>query len=665
VNHFKCSAYKMLAMCSSVLLLLTGLAANAGNLSSSTVLATQVSAPSRHHHIIAGTRFSYKLSYRGTGRTDFGVLFQEQNQAAQGLQPTSPGFAQSIQTSVEGRLLVTVVETGKDNIVLSYSLRDATVKLVANGQADNTDAEAIRNELTHDVFVIVDQQGRVFSLQFDPAISEIARSFARTWIAVTQFVSPSGSSAGTSQWETLEEDPNGRYIAKYRRLNAHGGGTGSSGSGSITVQKRILRYLPEARKSSGTEFNLEPAITPAGALTATVAQSSGRLLALNGTQSQVFTLAGKTVAQTQSTVGFSFIGENRLDSAPLAVLQAVHSQLADSVVAVTLWDPISKTRSEASIERTELGTDTSEKLLADLAALEAAPDTQNETRIYLKFKALVYLHPESCAALGQKLSAAAAKSVTMRVLTGALSVVGNPEAQAALVSAIQARPTDWAALSMLIPALNEAGAPTPFAEDTIRELAYESSNPDIASTAQLTLGTMARRLAETSPTRADRIVNSLIEQLNSSRSADLTRQILLALGNAGSVQAVPVIIKFIHDSAPAIRAAAVSALRWIDSDQTNQQLIAALTSDPDSDVRFEAATALGFQKLTPASFASQKQALATDGDSKIRLAVLRNLWKGRLAFPEVRSVAEKAAANDASEDVRKAAMQLLATESAH
>src|SRR5258705_8917523 len=82
-------------------------------------------------------------------------------------------------------------------------------------------------------------------------------------------------------------------------------------------------------------------------------------------------------------------------------------------------------------------------------------------------------------------SKADAESLTMRVLTGALSVVGNPAAQAALVSAIKARSTDWPALSMLIPALDEASAPTPLAEETTRELASQSPNPDIASTAQL------------------------------------------------------------------------------------------------------------------------------------------------------------------------------------
>jgi len=473
-----------------------------------------------------------------------------------------------------------------------------------------------------------------------------------------QIVFSSEGSDKLNQWETHEEDPNGQYVAQYRRLNHRSVTAKGSVRSSITFQKQITRYLRTTTKSSPTEFNLESTITPAGSLMATFDQNNGRVIALNGTQSQTIEVAGKTVAHTQSTLGLNYIGEEAVGPVKLAALRAANSQLERTVAATPLSASISKEEREARIQRTELANDNLEKLVADLAMLESASGDKNETPIYLKFKALIYLHPESSATLGQMLAKADAKSLTMRVLTGALGAIGNPEAQAALVGAIKARSTDWPALSMLIPSLNDAGAPTLLAEETIRELASQSPNPDIASTAQLTLGAMARNVAETSPERATMIVDSLIKQINSSPSAVTTRLLLLALGNAGSGKAYSTIAKFTSDSSPALRVAAAAALRWVDSDQADTQLIRVLTTDPESAVRLEAATALGFRQIKASSFEAQKQAFAMDKDEKVRLALLRNLWKGRSVFPEARELIEKAATSDASEEVRKAATEL-------
>ena len=553
-----------------------------------------------------------------------------------------------------------MVEIRRDALVLAYNLPDASVTLFTNDNEDTADAQAIRNDLRRDVFAVVDRQGKVLSLRFDAATSQISRNFARTLIAATQFVFLPQQRACLNQWETQEEDANGGYVAHYRCLNK-----ACSTAGAASFQKQITNYLPNAEKASGTEFNVEFVIMPAGALTATVDQGSRRVLSLAGTQSQTFQVAGKTVGHTQTSIGLKFIGGDSVAPVRLAALRTAHARLKQSVAAVTLSAPTSKRESEVSIERSELGTDSLEQLRTELAALDSAPAEQNETRIYLKFKALVYLHPDESQALGQLLSTANAKSITMRVLTGALSVVGSPEAQAALVSAIKARSEDWPALSMLIPALNEVSLPTALAEEAIRELAYKSPDPAIASTAQLTLGTMARRLVGSSPGRADEIVDFLTQQIATSPSLDTTRQLLLALGNAGSVRASAAILKFTADSSPVLRAASASALRWIDSDQARKQLLVMLASEPDSSVRFEAAVALSFRDLTVDSFAAQKQALLAEEDSKVRLALLRNLWQGHLNFPEVRGLTEKVAASDSSQDVRKTATQLLATEPSH
>jgi HEAT repeat protein len=328
-------------------------------------------------------------------------------------------------------------------------------------------------------------------------------------------------------------------------------------------------------------------------------------------------------------------------------------------VSVPLFVVPSEEAGESSIERTELGDATLESLLADLAKREASASETNDTPLYLKFKAMVYLHPESSTNLGKILATADVKSATMRILTGALGAVGHAQAQAALVSVIQARREDWPALSLLIPALSESANPTQASEDLLRDLAFGSPNPDIASTAQLSLGSMARKLAHTDPGRAVKIVHLFVKAIESSPSADVTHQMLLALGNAGSTEAVPIISRFISDPSPTFRAAASAALRWVDSDQVDPILIRVLTSDRDATVRLEAARALGFRKMSAPTFQVQERAFLQEKDVNVRLSILSNLWNAHDEFPEVRRIVEQAAARDPSSEVRKAAGEIM------
>ena len=169
---------------------------------------TQAGATSLRDHFVAGQRLTYKMSYRGNGQTDFSVLFQSQR--AEGLQSGPAGLAQSIRTSAQGRLVITVVEIRRDALVLAYNLPDASVTLFTNDNEDTADAQAIRNDLRRDVFAVVDRQGKVLSLRFDAATSQISRNFARTLIAATQFVFLPQQRACLNQWETQEEDANGQ-----------------------------------------------------------------------------------------------------------------------------------------------------------------------------------------------------------------------------------------------------------------------------------------------------------------------------------------------------------------------------------------------------------------------------------------------------------------------
>jgi HEAT repeat protein len=427
-----------------------------------------------------------------------------------------------------------------------------------------------------------------------------------------------------------------------------------------SIRKIKIHYLEAPRKMKLNEFPLPLKTEVGGDMTARFDANGGRLVSLCGTESRATLIAGQTVSRTDVTLRLGLLRSETLSRAALTTLRQSASAREKSAPEVALSAVTSEAERESALERSELGGATLESLLDELSKAEASTDGQKSfTRLYLKFKALIFIRPESSENIGRVLTSAAPGGATMRVLAEALGAVGHTRAQEALVSAIRARPDDWPALAILIPALGTLISPTDKAEQTLRELA-NSSRPEIASTAQLSLGIMARDMSEDAPERAARIVEWASHELESAPSAEAKRQMLLVLGNAGSARSLPAVASYLRDPEPTLRAAAASALRWIPPGEADRLLLTALASDADADVRLEAAIALGLRATEGANFAVQKQVFFADGDVKVRLAVLRNLWKARESFPEARRLVREAAAKDTAAAVRKAAAEIIA-----
>ncbi|MCU1264528.1 MAG: hypothetical protein JWM21_846 [Acidobacteria bacterium] len=478
---------------------------------------------------------------------------------------------------------------------------------------------------------------------------------------MTQFVNPPTGSSDSREWDTQEADPGGQYLARYEAVP---GPSNIAGNDAARVQetfsKTKLRYILPRSDPASDENATALEIRPKGRLVAQVDIQRRHLVSLNGAESQTILLEGKAIGAAESSIQVEELRQESLSPEELALLREESLARERVAVAVPLFDTRSKDADEDSIERTELGDATLEGLLSDLAKMETSTAETNETALYLKFKALIDVHPESSASLGKILATADPKSTTMRILAGALGAVGHAEATEALVTAIQERTEDWPALALLIPTLGQSHSPSEAAEALLCDLAFFAHNPDIASTAQLGLGSMARQLAQSAPERATRIVDIFIKAIESSPSTGAIRLMILALGNAGSGESLPIIIRFINDPSSELRAAALDGLRWIDNEQADALLINALTSDQNPLVRQEAAIALGFRKIGDASFKAQKGVFLKERDAKVRLAVLSNLWRANNAFPEVRRIVKKAARRDGSKEVRKAAAEIIA-----
>jgi len=623
-------------------------------------VTAQTAAPALAYRHIPGERLVYRLDYSSSSVSDLQVLFEGTDSPGKSGQVVQSGLSQSFNTTVQGELAITVLDRKADRILTAYRLLRPQVTLVANGQEALSQAETIRAALSQVIFAEASSQGRVLSVRFDPAIDGFSQNFARALLAPTQFVLPDARPTGAHQWEVQEDDPNGQYVARYEAESlAPEQGSGESRTGLKTFRKTKLRYLTPHQKTRPGKLQVSTTIKPEGNLVARFDVGGGHLYSFRGTEGQIILMAGKRVARAQTTLHLEFLRKETLTAQELDAMRDASAARNMVARAVPLSATISKQEREAIIQRSELGQETLESLVAQLAKAQAE-GKRRDTPLYLKFKALVYLHPETSSSLGKLLYTAHPQSLTMRILTGALSAGGHEQAQEALVNVICARPNDSPALLTLVKGLGSVESPTMLSENTLRDLAANAPDWDVVTTAQLALGTMARNLADTSPERAAKIVEWAINEIKSSTSEDRTRLFLLVLGNAGSIHALPTITRFVADPSPAVRSTAVLALRWIESNKADLLLTEALSSDPDPAVRLEATFALSFREPTPTTFQAQKRAFLRDHAVMVRLAALENLWNVHKSFPEVRQLVKQSATSDPSKEVRKAAAEIMA-----
>jgi len=624
------------------------------------VLHTKRPSASLAYKHIPGECLIYQIDYKSFSVADFRVLFEGLDSYEKNKQIVQSGLFQSFKSTVQGELVKTVLDKKADSVLVAYRLQNPLVTLEVNEQEAALQAEIISTALSLDIFAELSLQSRVLFVWFDPDIDSFSQNFARALLAQTQFVLPSASTSGFSQWEVQEDDPNGHYIARYKFVPDKSESVSADEQAAVkTFRKTKIRYLIQQSKTKPAESTIPTTVKPEGSLEALFDVSGGYLASLSGSEMQTIIMASKSVACAENSLHLKFLRKEVLPSSELSAMQEVSVSRKMATQGLPLSASISEEEREASIHRSELNQATSESLLADLAKAEEE-GRERDTSLYLKFKALIYLHPETCDALGKILATALPKSLTMRIISGALGVVGHPQAQVALVNAIRAHLNDSTVLLELVQNLGLVDSPTILTENTLRDLAANSKDKNVHAAALLALGNMARNLSAKSPARADKIVDWVIEEARSSSSEERMKLFLLVLGNSGSVRALPTIIRFVDNPSPVLRSAAVSGLRWIGSSKADNLLAQVLTSDPSTSVRVEAAFALSFRKLNSATFQAQKKAFLEDEAVLVRLAVLKNLWQVHKSFTEVCRLVRDAAINDPSKDVRKVAAEIIA-----
>jgi hypothetical protein len=599
--------------------------------------------PALGYHFVPGQRLTFDFEYLSAAAMDLSGIHDGKG----------VGLSRSVHASIQGELVVTVLGAEGKRVRLAYRLVRPTVRLALDGQLNPALGEMLEADLQQALFVQADPRGRILSVRRGPGRTTVSGTIQRAVLAATQVVLPGSAVDEAPTWEVEEDDLNGTAVVRYEA------GTGGAASGERTcpLRKARLRYRP-AQRAGEDEEAAALEYLPEGGLEATVDVRSQHLLSLDGTEATTILARGRVVGRTENTVRLQFLRAETANAAEQKGLEAEEMALARTSPGRPLSAGPAPEEAETSIQLAELGEETADSLLAELARVEAgAREALGETALYLKFKALVYLRPEASARLGKRLVEAPAQGVAMRVLPQALAHSGQPEAQATLAAVVRARRHDWPALAELLPALGMAKAPTRVLEAALFDLASASSE-NVRWTAELALGTLAGGLARSDPAGADEIVRWALARLEGVRSAAERRQMLLVLGNTGSPKVLPAVRRYLNAPEPEVRGGAVTALRWLPGAEVAGAACQALTGDPDVGVRLEAAQALGLRPMNAVTLRAHASALREDRSAGVRLAVLRNLGRAREAFTEAAELVHEAAAKDPAPEVREAAALL-------
>lgn len=599
-----------------------------------------------------GARLVYLIDFETSSTTDLRALFEDPPSRDAGAATVPSPAASSTRTRLRGKLAISVMEAGADEVMCAVSFAEPNVSIeIGMSRVPDLEASAAM-DLTRRSFVRMTPDGRILGVLFDPGTDDLTRGFVHALLSRMQTVLPGRAGRRARRWEAEEEGPNGPYVAVYRAQ-------GRPAEGIERIAKTKMPYqVPGAGRTSLSE-SLPVTARPSGELTIAFDLKSGRLQEARGQETESLAVADKEVARVESRIDVRLIAAEEGSSTELAKIRLDLDAARAVRPFVPLTISISGEEGERAVQRSALGEATLGSLLADLRAAVEAGRTR-DTGLYLQFKALIFLQPEVCPSLAEVLERSAPAGLTADVVGGALGVVGHPEAQAALASALLARRDDPAFVSRIVPFLTMARRPAEEAERVLNDLADGPAGADVRSAALFGLGTMARNSRDSDPGRADRIAARLLSRLRDPMPEAEADIVLKALGNSGSEKALPTFAEYAKDPSAGLRAAALVGLRFVDAPEADGLLAEALRSDPEASVRIAALQALSFRQPTGGTVKAHIGALAGDPSETVRVAALRNLGKSIGAFPEALKAVRRAAENDASENVRKAAAAILA-----
>lgn len=591
-----------------------------------------------------GIRREFSLKYDSAADSSLGALLS-------GGGASAPLLQQAFKVSLQAQWAMTLLSDSGSEYLIANELVDPRLTLLVDGVDDPERDRNLAAPLSRVFYFVLNTRGEVISLKADPGLTSIQRNLLRWLVARTQLNLPENPNRPASNWMAAGNDPNGRFEASYAlEPQEHG----------VRITQRKLRYLelvssPQRKKRIPGRLSVDVAMEPSGTAVGDYDCTRGGLARLSVAEQSKTRIGDTRIASADDHFELLYKSESPAAAERVSALLADYQAPASASSSFGLAARESAEEIQRRIQVTELGDLTQARLLGMLAQAKKSGDPKAIDRLYLKFKALVYLHPESCARLGEILQSEDPRSKTMMMLATALSAVGSPAAQKALVTALSLRSDDIVAVNALVPALGMTDHPTLESEQALRDLIASSKKEEIVTTAGLSLGAMAGHLAESEPDRQKQIVESVARDYDRAESTAQKKFLVSILGNAGSADSLALVEGALSSPEPAMQSEAAMALRFVPGSEAENRLVGVLAEAQSDSVREAAAVALDFRDPSLSLSERMRSAFASEKSEGVRRQLVKSIYDAHQVDPAVRDWLGTVKENDPSQDVRKSA----------
>ena len=511
---------------------------------------------------VEGQRYRYELAF----------------QASESLTPAAASPSASVrgESLVNGELVIRSYGRKGVNYVLGFELgacNEARVSVAGHSVvASVSDCEELLQG--YEVFAEITSTGEVVAV-YDVSSAEdtrLASHFLHGLLTELQVVVGAGPS-----WAVMQTSTRGRALNHYER-------TGAARARTLSLSRNRSAY---------EELRTLP--TAAGATTSVAANAAiklaegGYLESFQGNEVIAVEEDGIVVAESSSEVTLRFLG-----SMPAARTSPV---LADAHKR-GVGELSSQERMRTLLLEQRAGTMTQEQLMSTMARYGNGGTMPNHAQFMWSVTGFLELHPEACEPFAALFASADASPKQRALLADILAQVHHPEAQRVLVDMLStpaaiSDPRFIRYFQSLAVNPNPTSESIAFASEQLgRAQGSEAEGDQIAATAAaFVLGGMRNHVAESNPTAAAAIDESLLRFVDEAKGDLALSNALRALGNSRAENHVDVYNEYLTHASPTVRRSAARALGRTGAIRSTALLL-RLAKDENARVQSEALDAL-------------------------------------------------------------------------
>jgi hypothetical protein len=287
-----------------------------------------------------------------------------------------------------------------------------------------------------------------------------------------------------------------------------------------------------------------------------------------------------------------------------------------------------------------VGQKTAADVKAELEAL-GDQDPQKKADVYMLLLAYLQLHPEAIEEFTSYLVDLPYSSQACRTVAAVFSDLGTPDAQKALMKAIEASDEDLNRKEKMIAHLGIVEQLTPEAENKIYDIASAEGPDRIKGAAELAVGVVGgNHLAQGRPAGVERALQYGENRLKESTRPAEQEHALRIIGNVGAAQQVTLVKPYLNAPVPSTKREAIRALRAVNSEEAHGILIDILKNDSTDVMRHAAIESLSSEAQSPEVYDYLKAQLFVEKDDRVIRQIVTHLVNMRKSYPDVKSVLE-------------------------